>query len=115
MSQEAMPSQAEIVIIGGGIVGASLAYHLTKLGKRDVLLLEQGQLSGGTTWHAAGLVGQLRSQESMTRLIRASTELYAGLEAEIEVRQRLPRGEPREPQRSSYPPLLAPAHRSQSR
>ena len=82
MSQEAMPSQAEIVIIGGGIVGASLAYHLTKLGKRDVLLLEQGQLSGGTTWHAAGLVGQLRSQESMTRLIRASTELYAGLEAE---------------------------------
>jgi glycine cleavage system aminomethyltransferase T/glycine/D-amino acid oxidase-like deaminating enzyme len=82
MSQEAMPSQAEIVIIGGGIVGASLAYHLTKLGKRDVLLLEQGQLSGGTTWHAAGLVGQLRSQESMTRLIRASTELYAGLEAD---------------------------------
>ncbi|MCA1240824.1 FAD-dependent oxidoreductase [Stappia stellulata] len=82
MSQEAMPSQAEIVIIGGGIVGASLAYHLTKLGKRDVLLLEQGQLSGGTTWHAAGLVGQLRSHESMTRLIRASTELYAGLEAE---------------------------------
>ena len=82
MSQEAMPSQAEIVIIGGGIVGASLAYHLTKLGKRDVVLLEQGQLSGGTTWHAAGLVGQLRSQESMTRLIRASTELYAGLEVE---------------------------------
>lgn len=82
MSQAPVPSQAEIVIIGGGIVGASLAYHLTKLGKRDVVLLEQGKLSGGTTWHAAGLVGQLRSHESMTRLIRASTELYAGLEAE---------------------------------
>jgi len=76
------PSHAEIIIIGGGIVGTSLAYHLTKFGKRDVVLLEQGTLSCGTTWHAAGLVGQLRSHPNMTRLIRYSTELYAGLEAE---------------------------------
>jgi glycine cleavage system aminomethyltransferase T/glycine/D-amino acid oxidase-like deaminating enzyme len=76
------PSHAQAVIIGGGIVGCSLAYHLTKLGWRDVVLIEQGRLSCGTTWHAAGLVGQLRSQSSMTRLIRYSTELYAGLEAE---------------------------------
>jgi 4-methylaminobutanoate oxidase (formaldehyde-forming) len=77
-----LPSHAEIVIIGGGIVGTSLAYHLTRFGKRDVVLLEQGTLSCGTTWHAAGLVGQLRSHPNMTRLIRYSTELYAGLEAE---------------------------------
>jgi sarcosine dehydrogenase len=79
---EPLPTQARIVIVGGGIVGCSTAYHLAKLGERDVVLLEQGLLSGGTTWHAAGLVGQLRSHQNMTRLIRYSTELYAGLEAE---------------------------------
>ncbi len=77
-----IPTQSRVVIIGGGIIGCSVAYHLTKLGWRDVLLLEQGRLSSGTTWHAAGLVGQLRSQSSMTRLIRYSTELYASLEKE---------------------------------
>ncbi|WP_054312060.1 FAD-dependent oxidoreductase [Mesorhizobium sp. 1M-11] len=77
-----LPSQARVVIIGGGVVGCSVAYHLTKLGWSDVVLLEQGQLSGGTTWHAAGLVGQLRSQSSMTTLVRYSTELYGRLEAE---------------------------------
>jgi 4-methylaminobutanoate oxidase (formaldehyde-forming) len=82
MSDKVLPTQSRVVIIGGGIIGCSVAYHLTKLGWRDVLLLEQGRLSSGTTWHAAGLVGQLRSQSSMTRLIRYSTELYASLEAE---------------------------------
>src|SRR5918993_39569 len=77
-----LPTQARVVIVGGGIVGCSVAYHLTKLGWPDVIVLEQGRLSGGTTWHAAGLVGQLRSHANMTRLIRTSTELYAGLEAE---------------------------------
>lgn len=77
-----LPTQARIVVIGGGVIGCSIAYHLTKLGERDVLLLEQGKLSGGTTWHAAGLVGQLRSHSGMTRLMRESAELYAGLEAE---------------------------------
>ncbi len=73
---------ARAVIVGGGIVGCSVAYHLAKLGWKDVVLLEQGQLSSGTTWHAAGLVGQLRTHPSMTRLIRYSTELYSKLEAE---------------------------------
>ncbi|TCO74078.1 GcvT family protein [Rhodovulum euryhalinum] len=81
MSQS-LPAHARVVIVGGGIVGASVAYHLTKLGWTDVVLLEQGRLSGGTTWHAAGLVGQLRSHSGLTALIRYSTELYAGLEAE---------------------------------
>jgi 4-methylaminobutanoate oxidase (formaldehyde-forming) len=70
------------VVVGGGVIGASTAYHLTRLGWGDVLLLEQGSLSGGTTWHAAGLVGQLRASESGTRLVQYSTELYARLEAE---------------------------------
>lgn len=82
MAETQLPQSAQYVIIGGGIVGCSVAYHLTKMGHRDVVLLEQGQLSCGTTWHAAGLVGQLRSQPAMTNLIRYSTELYAQLEAE---------------------------------
>ena len=77
-----LPDRAQVVIIGGGIVGCSTAYHLTGLGRRDVVVLEQGRLSSGTTWHAAGLVGQLRSQHSMTRLIQYSTDLYARIEAE---------------------------------
>src|SRR4051812_49724295 len=77
-----LPDRAQIVIIGGGVIGTSVAYHLTKLGHTDVLLLEQGQLSCGTTWHAAGLVGQLRATESGTRLVQYSTGLYERLEAE---------------------------------
>lgn len=76
------PTRARAVVVGGGIVGCSVAYHLAKLGWTDVVLLEQGRLSSGTTWHAAGLVGQLRTHPSMTRLIRYSTELYSKLEAE---------------------------------
>src|SRR5512137_2397596 len=76
------PQHARIVIIGGGIMGCSVAYHLSLLGEREIVLLEQGRLTSGTTWHAAGLVGQLRAHESMTRLIRYSTDLYASLEAE---------------------------------
>jgi 4-methylaminobutanoate oxidase (formaldehyde-forming) len=77
-----VPARARVVIIGGGVIGTSVAHHLTKLGITDVLLLEQGQLSSGTTWHAAGLVGQLRASESGTRLVQYSTELYTELEAE---------------------------------
>jgi glycine cleavage system aminomethyltransferase T/glycine/D-amino acid oxidase-like deaminating enzyme len=77
-----LPSHARVVIVGGGVVGASTAYHLTKLGISDVLLLEQGQLSSGTTWHAAGLVGQLRGHSVMTRLIQYSTKLYSELHRE---------------------------------
>jgi len=78
----ALPSRARVIIIGGGVIGTSVAYHLAAMGCTDVLLLEQGQLSCGTTWHAAGLVGQLRATESGTRLVQYSTELYARLEAE---------------------------------
>lgn len=77
-----LPGRAQVVIIGGGVIGTSVAYHLTKLGLTDVVLLEQGQLSSGTTWHAAGLVGQLRASESATRLVQYSTQLYAELENE---------------------------------
>lgn len=82
MSTPTLPQRAQIVVIGGGVMGTSVAYHLTKLGRGDVVLLEQGQLSCGTTWHAAGLVGQLRASESGTRLVQYSTQLYAELEAE---------------------------------
>src|SRR5580692_2005778 len=78
----ALPPRARVVLIGGGVIGTSVAYHLAQLGWTDVLLLEQGQLSCGTTWHAAGLVGQLRASENGTRLVQYSTELYARLEAE---------------------------------
>jgi 4-methylaminobutanoate oxidase (formaldehyde-forming) len=78
----ALPDRARVVIIGGGIVGCSLAYHLTKRGERDVLLLERHQLTSGTTWHAAGLVGQLRATLNLTRLAQYTTQLYQGLEAE---------------------------------
>ncbi len=81
MSQS-LPSRAQVAIIGGGIIGASVAYHLTKLGRTDVVLLEQGKLSGGTTWHAAGLVGQLRATESGTRLVQYSMQLYSDLKDE---------------------------------
>ncbi len=77
-----VPDRAHVVIVGGGVIGTSVAYHLTKLGLTDVVLLEQGQLSCGTTWHAAGLVGQLRASESATRLVQYSTQLYAELENE---------------------------------
>lgn len=82
MAGTQLPQSAQYVIVGGGIVGCSVAYHLTRMGHKDVVLLEQGQLSCGTTWHAAGLVGQLRSQPAMTNLIRYSTELYSQLEQE---------------------------------
>src|SRR5262249_27100766 len=67
----------------GGVIGTSVAYHLAAAGCHDVLLLEQGQLSCGTTWHAAGLVGQLRASESGTRLVQYSTELYGRLAGEV--------------------------------
>ena len=77
-----LPSHAQVVIIGGGISGCSLAYHLIKAGWRDVVLLERKQLTSGTTWHAAGLIGQLRGSLNMTRLAKYSADLYTRLEAE---------------------------------
>ena len=77
-----LPTHAQIVVIGGGIIGCSTAYHLARDHKADVVLLEQGKLTSGSTWHAAGLVGQLRSSASITRVLKYSVELYKGLEAE---------------------------------
>ena len=82
MASQTFPDNARAVVIGGGIIGCSVAYHLTKHGWRDVVLLEQGRLTCGTTWHAAGLVGQLRAHQNMTRLVQYSAELYQKLEAE---------------------------------
>ncbi len=77
-----LPNHAQIIIVGGGIVGCSTAYHLAKMGRTDVLLLEQGKLTSGTTWHAAGLVGQMRPNRNMTTMSKYGIELYASLEAE---------------------------------
>ena len=77
-----LPAQAEIVIVGGGIAGCSTAYHLAKMGRTDVVLLEQGKLTSGTTWHAAGLVGQMRPNRNMTAMSKYGIELYSTLEAE---------------------------------
>tara|TARA_R110000796_G_scaffold99596_5_gene207865 strand:+ start:6510 stop:8954 length:2445 start_codon:yes stop_codon:yes gene_type:complete len=81
----ALPSHARVVIIGGGVIGCSVAYHLTKLGWTDVVLLERKQLTSGTTWHAAGLIAQLRASANMTRLAKYSQELYGSLEDETGV------------------------------
>ena len=79
---KSIPKQAQVVIIGGGVIGCSVAYHLTKLGWTDVVLLERKELTCGTTWHAAGLVGQLRATKNMTKLAQYTSELYATLEDE---------------------------------
>ena len=82
MTESTFPTQARVVVVGGGIMGCSTAYHLTQLGWRDVLLLEQAKLTSGSTWHAAGLVGQLRAQAGVTQLLGHSVALYQSLEAQ---------------------------------
>jgi glycine cleavage system T protein len=77
-----LPSHAQVVIIGGGVGGCSIAYHLTLMGWKDVVLIERHELTAGSTWHSAGLVGQLRSDANLTRMMRYSTDLYRRLKAE---------------------------------
>ncbi len=77
-----MRSDAQAVIIGGGVIGCSIAYHLTALGWREIVLVERGELTGGSTLHSAGLVGQLRSSINLTRITMDSVALYARLEAQ---------------------------------
>ena len=81
-SASSLPTRARVVIIGGGVIGSSIAYHLSKLGWRDVVLLERKQLTSGTTWHAAGLLTTLRDTETQTKLAKYSQDLYRRLEAE---------------------------------
>ena len=81
-SQKSPPKSARVVIIGGGVIGCSLAYHLAAAGWKDIVLLERKQLTSGTTWHAAGLIAQLRATANMTRLAKYSQELYGNLKAE---------------------------------
>ncbi len=80
-----LPSEARCVVIGGGIIGCSIAYHLAKLGWKDIVLLERNRLTSGTTWHAAGLIGQLRGSSTLTKLAKYSADLMAELEAETGV------------------------------
>ncbi len=79
-----LPTQAQVVVIGGGVGGCSIAYHLAKMGWTDVVVLERHELTSGSTWHSAGLVGQLRSDVNLTRMMCYSTELYKQLEAETD-------------------------------
>ena len=85
MSDKSVPGKARAVIIGGGVAGCSVAYHLAKQGWKDIVLLERKQLTSGTTWHAAGLIAQLRATKNMTRLAKYSQELYGELEQETGV------------------------------
>src|SRR5437667_4469165 len=78
-----MRTSARAVVIGGGVGGASILYWLTRLGWQDVALVERADLTSGSTFHSAGLVGQLRSTESLTRMMMRSVDLYRSLEAEV--------------------------------
>src|SRR5512139_3927399 len=77
-----LPSQAQVVIIGGGVGGCSIAYHLTLMGWKDVIILERHELTAGSTWHSAGLIGQMRSDANLTRMMHYSTDLYRKLKQE---------------------------------
>ena len=82
MSLPELPPRADVIVIGGGVIGCSIAYHLARSGGIDVLLLERSRITSGTTWHAAGLIGQLRPSINMTNLARYTRELYDRLEDE---------------------------------
>jgi glycine cleavage system T protein len=82
MIASTLPSHASVIVIGGGIMGCSTLYHLTKLGVADAILVERNKLTSGTTWHSAAQVRALRSSRGLTELVRYSVSLYAELEAE---------------------------------
>ena len=78
------PSSTKVVVVGGGVIGSSVAYHLTKFGWKDVVLLERDQLTSGTTWHAAGLVSQLGPTAAVTKIRKYTLDLYKKLEKEVD-------------------------------
>ena len=78
------PTQARVVVIGGGVGGTSIAYHLVKMGWRDVVIVERSELTSGSTFHSAGLVGQLRTDVNLTKMIRYSVDLYRKLKVETD-------------------------------
>ena len=77
---QSLPAHVDVAIIGGGVIGTSIAWHLAKLGITDTIVLERHRLTSGTTWHAAGLVGQLRQSRNLTELAKYSAEMFAELE-----------------------------------
>ena len=79
-----LPESTKVVVIGGGVVGCSVAYHLAKFGWKDTILLERDQLTSGTTWHAAGLVSQLGPSAGITKIRKYSLDLYKKLEKEVD-------------------------------
>ena len=83
MNNKILPDEAKVIIIGGGVIGCSVAYHLTKFGWKDVVLFERDQLTSGTTWHAAGLVSQLGPSAAITKIRKYSLDLYKNLEKEV--------------------------------
>jgi glycine/D-amino acid oxidase-like deaminating enzyme len=83
--EKKLPSSTKVVVIGGGVAGTSCAYHLAKNGWKDTVLLERDQLTSGTTWHAAGLVGQLGATATITKLRKYSLNLYKELEKKTEL------------------------------
>ena len=87
MMKNEIPKNTKVVVIGGGVIGCSVAYHLTKFGWKDVIVLERDQLTSGTTWHAAGLVSQLGPTAAVTKIRKYSLDLYKKLEKEVEVYQ----------------------------
>ena len=84
MNNKILPSSSKVVVIGGGVIGCSVAYHLTKFGWNDVVLLERDQLTSGTTWHAAGLVSQLGPTAAITKIRKYSLDLYKKLAKEVD-------------------------------
>ena len=80
MNVQELPTRAKIVIIGGGVGGASVAYHLAQLGEKDVVLVDRADLTSGSTFHSAGLVGQLRADPTLTKMNMHSVDLYRNLE-----------------------------------
>ena len=82
-----LPTNSKVVVIGGGVAGCSVAYHLAKFGWKDTILLERDLLTSGTTWHAAGLVGQLGSTSTITKLRKYSLNLYKELEKRLNFQQ----------------------------